>query len=288
MSDDFVLTTCPFCGCGCSFYLTVVNGWAVSVESCFTDRVSHGKLCIKGRHAQEFIHSPERLQTPLIRRNGELAEASWDEALDFVGQGLNRIKQTFSADAIGLLSSAKCTNEENYLMMRLARAVIGTNNVDHCARLCHASTVAGLAAAFGSGAMTNSIPEVADAECILITGSNTVEQHPLIGSRVLTAKERGATLIVVDPRETPLSAQADLFLRHTARYRRDLDQRVHERHPQRRAAGRGLHRGENRGVCRSAPGRSRPTTRRESKGSRASLPLSSSRRRGPMPAPTPP
>ena len=213
MRDDFVLTTCPFCGCGCSFYLTVVNGCAVSVESCFTDRVSQGKLCIKGRHAQEFIHSPERLQTPLIRRNGELAEASWDEALDFVSQGLKRIKQTFSADAIGLLSSAKCTNEENYLMMRLARAVIGTNNVDHCARLCHASTVAGLAAAFGSGAMTNSIPEVADAECILITGSNTVEQHPLIGSRVLTAKERGATLIVVDPRETPLSAQADLFLR---------------------------------------------------------------------------
>ena len=213
MKTDFVLTTCPFCGCGCQFYLVVVDGRLVSVEPCFTDRVSQGKLCIKGRRAYEFVQSPQRLQTPLVRRNGELTEASWDEALDFVAQGLNRVKQASSPDAIGLLSSAKCTNEENYLMMKLGRAVIGTNNVDHCARLCHASTVAGLAAAFGSGAMTNSILEVAEADCILITGSNTIEQHPLIGSRVLAAKERGATLIVVDPRETPLSAHADFFLR---------------------------------------------------------------------------
>ena len=213
MRDDFTLTTCPFCGCGCSFYLAVANGTAVSVEPCFTDRVSQGRLCIKGRHAHEFIHSPERLTSPLVRKNGALCEVSWDEALDFVVQGLTRTKQACSADAIGFLSSAKCTNEENYLMMKLARAVIGTNNVDHCARLCHASTVTGLAAAFGSGAMTNSIPEVAEADCILITGSNTIEQHPLIGSRVLTAKERGGTLIVIDPRETLLSAQADLFLR---------------------------------------------------------------------------
>ena len=213
MNDDFVLTTCPFCGCGCNFYLTVVNGRAINVEPCFTDRVSQGKLCIKGRRAHEFIHSPERLQTPLVRRNGELKEASWDEAMDFVAQRLRRIKETSSADAIGLFSSAKCTNEENYLLMKLARAAIGTNNVDHCARLCHASTVAGLAAAFGSGAMTNSIPEVEEADCILITGSNTIEQHPLIGSRVLAAKERGATLIVVDPRETLLSNRADFFLR---------------------------------------------------------------------------
>ena len=213
MNDDFVLTTCPFCGCGCNFYLTVVNGQAINVEPCFTDRVSQGKLCIKGRRAHEFIHSPERLQTPLVRRNGELKEASWDEAMDFVAQRLRRIKETSSADAIGLFSSAKCTNEENYLLMKLARAAIGTNNVDHCARLCHASTVVGLAAAFGSGAMTNSIPEVEEADCILITGSNTIEQHPLIGSRVLAAKERGATLIVVDPRETLLSNRADFFLR---------------------------------------------------------------------------
>lgn len=213
MSDEFVLTTCPFCGCGCNFYLVVVNGKVVDVAPCFTDRVSEGKLCVKGRQAHQFIHSEQRLTYPLVRKNGQLKKASWDEALGMIAEGLRKIKQTDSADAIGFLSSAKCTNEENYLMMKFARAVICTNNVDHCARLCHASTVAGLAAAFGSGAMTNSIPEVAIADCILITGSNTIEQHPLIGSRVLSAKEHGATLIVVDPRETPLSDQADFFLR---------------------------------------------------------------------------
>jgi len=213
MTDDLVLTACPFCGCGCSFYLVVVNGKVIDVAPCFTDRISQGKLCIKGRQTYEFIDSEHRLTKPLIRKNGRLKESSWDEALDFVAKGLSKIKSDAGPDTIGLLSSAKCTNEENYLMMKLARAVIGTNNVDHCARLCHASTVVGLVAAFGSGAMTNSIPEVAQAECILITGSNTIEQHPLIGSRVLEAKERGATLIVIDPRETPLSDKADFFLR---------------------------------------------------------------------------
>ena len=213
MTNDFVLTTCPYCGCGCNFYLVVVNGKVVDVAPCFTDRISQGKLCIKGRKAHEFIDSEHRLTKPLIRRNGQLKETSWDEALDFIAKGISGIKSDTGPDAIGLLSSAKCTNEENYLMMKLARAAIGTNNVDHCARLCHASTVVGLAAAFGSGAMTNSIPEVAQADCILITGSNTIEQHPLIGTRVLAAKEHGATLIVVDPRETPLSDKADFFLR---------------------------------------------------------------------------
>jgi formate dehydrogenase alpha subunit len=213
MTDDFVLTTCPFCGCGCNFYLVVAGGKVVDVMPCFTDRISKGRLCVKGRQAYEFIHSEDRLTKPLVRRNGRLKEASWDEALDTIVERLRRIKQAHSADAIGLLASAKCTNEENFLMMKLARAVIGTNNIDHCARLCHASTVVGLKAAFGSGAMTNSIPEVAQADCILITGSNTLEQHPLIGTRVLEAKSNGATLIVVDPRRTPLSAQADFFLR---------------------------------------------------------------------------
>jgi formate dehydrogenase alpha subunit len=213
MNDDFVLTTCPFCGCGCNFYLVVADGRAVGVAPCFTDRVSQGGLCVKGRRAHEYIHKDDRLKMPLVRKNGELKETSWDEALTTVAKGLAKIKQEHSPDAIGVLASAKCTNEENFLMMKFARAVIGTNNVDHCARLCHASTVAGLAAAFGSGAMTNSIPEVSKTDCILVTGSNTIEQHPLIGSRILKAKERGATLIVVDPRETILSNHADHFLR---------------------------------------------------------------------------
>jgi len=212
MNVEYVLTTCPFCGCGCQFYLATVDGRVVDTAPCFTDRVSEGKLCIKGRRAHEFVHDDARLTTPLVRRNGKLEQASWVQALETVTNRLNKVRDEAGADAIGLLSSAKCTNEENYLLMKFARAVLGTNNVDHCARLCHASTVAGLAAAFGSGAMTNSIPEVLEADCILITGSNTIEQHPLIGSRVLRAKERGATLIVVDPRETFLSSHADISL----------------------------------------------------------------------------
>jgi len=213
MNSNFVLTTCPFCGCGCNFYLIVVDGKVTGIAPCFTDRVSSGKLCVKGWRTHEFIGSEDRLTKPLVRKNGQLKQTSWDEALDFVAERLSGIKSDAGQDAIGMLSSAKCTNEENFLFQKFARAVVGTNNVDHCARLCHASTVAGLAAAFGSGAMTNSIPEVAETDCILITGSNTIEQHPLIGSRVLEAKERGATLIVIDPRETLLSAQADFFLR---------------------------------------------------------------------------
>jgi len=213
MTDDFVLTACPFCGCGCSFYLVVADGKAVDVAPCFTDRISQGRLCIKGRQAWGFIHNDSRLKRPLVRKADSLKQTTWEVALDLVARSLNEIRQSYGADSIGLLSSAKCTNEENYLMQKFARAVIGTNNVDHCARLCHASTVVGLVAAFGSGAMTNSIPEVADADCILITGSNTTEQHPLIGTRILEAKSRGATIIVVDPRETPLSAQAKYFLR---------------------------------------------------------------------------
>jgi len=206
-------TTCPYCGCGCTLVLHTRDHRIVKVTGEPGLGISKGMLCVKGRFGFDFLAHAERLTEPLIRRNGELTPASWDEALDYVARRLGEIKADAGADAIGVLSSAKCTNEENFLMMKLARAAIGTNNVDHCARLCHASTVAGLAAAFGSGAMTNSIPEVSEAECILITGSNTIEQHPLIGTRVLAAKEKGATLIIVDPRETLLSDHADFFLR---------------------------------------------------------------------------
>jgi formate dehydrogenase alpha subunit len=116
-------------------------------------------------------------------------------------------------DSIGILSSAKCTNEENYLMMKFARAVVGTNNVDHCARLCHSSTVGGLAETFGSGAMTNSIPEIKDARCLFVIGSNTTEQHPMIGMHMLRAVDRGATLIVADPRKTRLASFANVHMR---------------------------------------------------------------------------
>ena len=212
MTSDFVLTTCPFCGCGCNFYLQVLDGDIVGVIPCKTDEVSEGSLCIKGRNAHKFIQHEDRLKAPLIKENGQFKPASWQEALDVVSQKLGEIKQKFGPDAIGFLSSAKCTNEENFALMKFVRAVIGTNNVDHCARLCHASTVVGLTSSFGSGAMTNSIPEIEGADCIFIVGSNTFEQHPLIGSRIIKAKENGAKLIVVDPRRVPLVNFADVFL----------------------------------------------------------------------------
>ena len=213
-----ILTTCPYCGAGCNFYLQVLNGELVGVLPCKSHTVSQGKLCIKGWNASEFVTSKERLTRPLIKRhddaegNGSFVEASWDEALDTIAKKLKEYKE-IDPDSIAVLSSAKCTNEENYLMMKFARAVLGTNNVDHCARLCHASTVVGLVQSFGSGAMTNSITELEDADCILVIGSNTAEQHPLIARYILRAKEKGAKLIVVDPRAITLTQFADYHLR---------------------------------------------------------------------------
>jgi len=214
MNSDFVLTVCPFCGCGCQFYLQVMDGEIAGVVPCKTDEISEGKPCIKGRNAADFINHPDRLKSPLAKRNGKFESISWDKALDIVAKQLGEKKQEYGADSVGVLASAKCTNEENFVLMKFARAVIGTNNIDHCARLCHASTVVGLAKAFGSGAMTNSIPEVEGSDCIFVIGSNTIEQHPLIGSRVLRAKEKGAKLIVADPRRTPIVQFADVYLPH--------------------------------------------------------------------------
>ena len=208
-----VLTTCPYCGAGCNFYLQVLDGELVGILPCKSHPVSQGKLCIKGWNAGEFVTSDERLTKPLIRRNGSFTEASWQEVLDTIAKKVKEYKESYGPDSISVLSSAKCTNEENYLMMKFARAVLGTNNVDHCARLCHASTVVGLVQSFGSGAMTNSIRELEDAGCILVIGSNTAEQHPLIARYILRAKEKGAKLIVVDPRAITLTQFADHYLR---------------------------------------------------------------------------
>lgn len=210
------LTTCPYCGTGCAFYLLSDDqGRLVGVEPSATHPVSRGRLCVKGWNAHAFVHHPDRLTTPLIRRNGRLQAASWDEALDLVVSRLGAIRDVHGPDALMFLSSAKATNEENYLLMKLARAVFGTNNVDHCARLCHSSSVVGLAETLGSGAMTNTIACIDEADVILVTGSNTTEQHPLIGARILEAVRRGARLIVADSRRIRLARCADLHLRHT-------------------------------------------------------------------------
>ncbi len=206
-----VATICPYCGVGCGIYLGIRNEQVIGVSGNREGTVNKGSLCVKGRFGiPEFVHHPERLTTPLVRRNGELTEATWDEALDLVASKL----ANYNSDEVAVVSSAKCTNEDNYVIQKLARVVLGTNNVDHCARLCHAPTVVGLVQTFGSGAMTNSISEIGDAACILAIGTNTTSAHPVIGLQVKKAVRKGAKLIVANPRQIDLVRIADLWLQH--------------------------------------------------------------------------
>jgi len=212
-----VPTICPYCGCGCTLVLHVRDNRVVASTGKPGLGVNKGLLCLKGRFGFDFLSHPDRLTTPLIRRDGKLVEAAWDEAMDLVARRLTEIRDAHGPDALGAFSSAKCTNEENYLLQKLMRAVIGTNNVDHCARLCHASTVAGLARAFGSGAMTNSIEDFDRADCIFIIGSNTTECHPIIGSAIKRAVvQRGCKLLVADPRAIELTELADMHMRQAS------------------------------------------------------------------------
>lgn len=212
MVEKYIPTTCVWCGTGCMLYLKVKNGKVVGVIPSMNHPITRGRLCIKGWKSHEFIDHPDRLKHPLLRKNGRLFEVSWDEALDFVADKLSEIKRRYGPDSIAVFGSAKCTNEDNYVLVRFARAAIGTDNVDHCARLCHASTVVGLSMAFGSGAMTNSIEEIEDTNLILITGSNTSEQHPIIASNMIRAMRKGAKLIVVDPLRIPMARLAHKYL----------------------------------------------------------------------------
>lgn len=211
MKLEIVPTICPYCGCGCGLNLVSVNGKIKGVEPWKRNPVNEGKLCPKGNFAHEFVNRHERLKTPLIKENGKFIRVSWDEALNLIA---NRFKTIIDEDPdlIAFLSSARCTNEDNYVLQKFARTVVRTNNIDNCAALCHGPTVSGLNLSFGSGAMTNSIRDIAKSDCILIIGSNPFEQHPLIGRRVLKAKSNGAKIIVIDPRYTPTAKHADLFL----------------------------------------------------------------------------
>ena len=221
-----VKTICPHCGVGCSLYLGVRDNTIVSVRGDAEDSVNKGSLCVKGRWGYDFIAHPDRLTTPLIRiegtprgasHNGQVhdifREATWDEAIGLVSKRLLEIKQSYGPNSLAALSSAKCTNEDNYVMQKFTRAVLGTNNVDHCARLCHASTVVGALAAFGQGAMSNSYNDLEKTDLFLIIGSNTTECHPVIGSIVKRRVRSGAAkLIVADPRLIELSEYATVDL----------------------------------------------------------------------------
>ncbi len=220
-------TVCPYCGVGCAMLVGVRGQKIVRVRSATDSVVNREGLCVKGRYGLDFVNHPDRLTQPLIRRDGVpkntrqrdltrvFQETDWNTALDRAAQGLDRIREQYGPDAIGVISSAKCTNEDNYVIQKFARAALGTNNVDHCARLCHASTVAAALAAFGDGAMSNSLSDIERADLLFVIGSNTTECHPVIGRKVKRAvKFGGARLIVADPRAIELSEMADVHLSH--------------------------------------------------------------------------
>jgi predicted molibdopterin-dependent oxidoreductase YjgC len=135
MQFDMVLTTCPFCGTGCNFYLQVLDGEITEVVPCKTHPISEGQLCVLGRNASRYVSHKDRLTKPLVRQGDGFTEVTWPEAYRKVAEGLSSIRDSHGPDSLGVLSSAKCTNEENYLIMKFARGVLGTNNIDHCARL---------------------------------------------------------------------------------------------------------------------------------------------------------
>ncbi|MCD6397801.1 MAG: formate dehydrogenase subunit alpha [Spirochaetaceae bacterium] len=224
--DRIVRTTCPYCGVGCQIELNIKNEKIVSTVAPESAAPNFGRLCVKGRYGTDFTHHSSRLKTPLIRKDigGELRkpvgidgfrEASWEEALDLASI---RIAETFKksgGDAFGTFCCAKATNEDNYIFQKFARSTLKTNNVDHCARLCHAASVAGLQKALGSSAMSNSIAEMKDLEVFIVTGSNTTETHPVISTFLREAVvKNGAKLIVIDPRKTEMTNFAVLHLQH--------------------------------------------------------------------------
>jgi formate dehydrogenase alpha subunit len=206
-------TTCGYCGVGCTLDVHTRDGAVASITPNLEAPVNRGHACVKGRFAHGFVRSPDRLRRPLIRRGDELVETSWDEALGYVGSELRRIRDAHGPDAIAGISSARGTNEENYLMQKLMRVAVGTNNVDNCARICHAPSAAGLVASFGLSGGTNPFEDFDRTGVFILSGSNPTEAHPVVGARIKQRVIAGARLVVVDPRRTELADYADVHLR---------------------------------------------------------------------------
>ncbi|MCY3863964.1 MAG: formate dehydrogenase subunit alpha [Chloroflexi bacterium] len=214
--EKIVRTTCPYCGVGCQMNLHIKDERIYRVEAPFDAAPNYGNLCVKGRFGLDFATHPRRLTKPLIRdgARGDFREASWDEALDFVSEKLAAIVREHGGDSVATYACAKATNEDNYVFQKWVRAVMKTNNVDHCARLCHAGSVTGLQLAIGSSAMSNSIAEMEHLDTFIVTGSNTTETHPVISLFLKKAvRKNGAKLIVIDPRQIELTDFATLWLR---------------------------------------------------------------------------
>ena len=205
-----VETTCPYCGVGCGITLRVRGDGRLSImaDDVPANSSSGGTLCVKGRFATGFVHSPDRITTPLIKRDGRWHEATWDEALDAAADGLARNRGHF-----GALASAKATNEDGYVIQKLTRVVMGTNNVDHCTRLCHSPSVEAMLTSMGSGATSNSYQDYEEAGCLMVVGADASANHPVIAIRFRRAVAQGARLIVVNPKRVELCDQADLWIR---------------------------------------------------------------------------
>jgi len=207
-------TTCGYCSVGCRFDVYERDGEVLGVRP--TDKeatpVNDFSTCVKGKFGYEFVNSDNRLRKPLVKEDGEFREASWDEALARVAQELSTIQEKHGRDAVAVTASSKCTNEDVFLTQKFARQVLQTKNIDNCARLCHSSTVAGLQQTVGYGAMSNRINEdIGETDCYLITGSNTTESHPVLGTRIVQNVRDGADLFVFDPREVEIAQHADQY-----------------------------------------------------------------------------
>ncbi|HNE28729.1 MAG TPA: molybdopterin-dependent oxidoreductase, partial [Saprospiraceae bacterium] len=212
VGQDKVQTICTYCGVGCNLSVSVKDGKVLSIQAPWDAEVNKGHTCLKGRYAFSFYDHPDRLRQPLIKKDGQFVEASWDEVYDLIAEKIKSAREQFGPDSIAGISSSRCTNEENYLMQKFIRAVVGTNNIDGCARVCHSPTAIGMQRTFGTGAATNSIEDLKYTDCIMVIGANPTEGHPVTGAKIKQQAMKGKTLIVIDPRETEIARYAHYHL----------------------------------------------------------------------------
>lgn len=198
-------TVCTYCGVGCNLNVATKGNEVLSIQAPVDAEVNHAHTCLKGRFAFKFYNHRDRLKKPLIRQSdGSFNESTWDEAYDHIVANLTRIKNEHGGNAVAGISSARCTNEENYLMQKFIRHVMGTNNIDCCARVCHSPTAWGMQKSFGTGAATNSYEDIEHTRCIMVIGANPTEGHPVTGARLKQHIMKGTPLIVIDPRKIEL------------------------------------------------------------------------------------
>jgi len=210
--DRFTRTTCPYCGVGCELDIGTRDDRIVQILPTRHAPVNQGHACVKGRYAFAFVDAPDRVRAPMLRDGDGWHDVTWDVAIAYVARRLAAVRAAHGPEAIGVLGSARATNEDNYVTQKLARVVLGTNNVDCCARVCHAPSAAALSTMFGTGAATSCFDDIERASVIVVVGANATESHPVVGARIRQAARRHAELIVIDARRTQLAAMADVHL----------------------------------------------------------------------------